>query len=320
MSSAVSKKLNALIFIDTNIFLDFYRSRNQDVSFQYLSEIEKQKNLIITTSQVEMEFKKNRQLVLLSTMKDIKRANSVDISIPPILINQAEISEIRKSKKLIKDQQTKLTQLIENIFKDPLQFDPVYKAINTLFTKPTSINLHKENQFRYSIRKLALKRFILGYPPKKNNDNSIIDAINWEWIIKCAQTTGKHIIIVSRDSDFGATYSAESFINDWLKQEFKERITPRRQLILTDKLSLAFSLVEIPVSKEMVEEEERMLTSTDFTDFMPNLRKAIMNMNQALYNAQFTAKMENMNITLDNLMNPIKDFSDIFDNKIKKSR
>ena len=100
---------------------------------------------------------------------------------------------------------------------------------------------------------------MLGYPPRKNSDNSIGDAVNWEWIIKCAETSKKHIIIVTRDTDFGAIHENESYLNDWLKQEFKQRISQQRKLVLTDKLSRAFQYVEIPVTMEMIEEEEKVI-------------------------------------------------------------
>lgn len=40
-------KLDALIFIDTNIYLDFYRIRKSDVSIKYLNEIETHKDIIM---------------------------------------------------------------------------------------------------------------------------------------------------------------------------------------------------------------------------------------------------------------------------------
>src|SRR5690606_15268876 len=109
-------------------------------------------------------------------------------------------------------------------------------------------NLSRTNPRGFAIQKLALKRFGLGYPPRKKSDTSIGDAINWEWIIDCAKRTDKHIILVTRDSDYGTLRSNASYLNDWLQLEFRERINKRRKLILTDKLSHAFTLVEIPVS------------------------------------------------------------------------
>lgn len=83
--------------------------------------------------------------------------------------------------------------------------------------------------------------------------------MNWEWIITCALETGKHIILVTRDNDFGCTYEKESYLNDWLLQEFKQRTSRQRKIILTDKLSKAFQLVKIPVTQEMIEEENKVI-------------------------------------------------------------
>ena len=166
---------------------------------------------------------------------------------------------IEKSKKEISKKQKELKERIEKILKNPSYNDPVYKSLQKLFKNNSQINLNRENKVRVKIRNLAKKRFILGYPPRKKTDNSIGDAVNWEWIINCAEVTGKHIIIVTRDSDFGCNYDDDSILNDWLKQEFKQRISQKRKIVLTDKLSHAFQLVEIPVTTEMIEEEENVI-------------------------------------------------------------
>ena len=166
---------------------------------------------------------------------------------------------IKKQKKEIDIQQKKLKEKIEKILTNPNQNDEVFKKLQKVFKHKCDFNLNRENKQRFTIRSLALKRFMLGYPPRKNSDNSIGDAVNWEWIIKCAETSKKHIIIVTRDTDFGAIHENESYLNDWLKQEFKQRISQQRKLVLTDKLSRAFQYLEIPVTKEMIEEEEKVI-------------------------------------------------------------
>lgn len=75
MAKKKVEKLDAYIFIDTNILLDFYRIRRTDISMKYLEEIEKHKNLIISTSQVEMEYKKNRQSAILESIGEVKKIN-----------------------------------------------------------------------------------------------------------------------------------------------------------------------------------------------------------------------------------------------------
>uniref|UniRef100_UPI0037C189A2 PIN domain-containing protein n=1 Tax=Flavobacterium sp. TaxID=239 RepID=UPI0037C189A2 len=269
------------IFIDTNIFLDFYRIRRTDISLKYLDEIVKHKDIIITSSQIEMEYKKNRQVAILESITEVTKKSNINLSVPAILTDAQALKMLKKAKEEVENQQQKLKVQIERILKNPNQFDPVYKSLQKIFTNKSAINLNRDNKIRFSIRNLAKKRFVLGYPPRKNDDNSIGDSINWEWIIKCAEITGKHIIIVTRDTDFGAISENESYLNDWLKQEFKQRISQKRKIILTNKLSMAFKLVEIPVSKEMIEEEKSIIKDS-FASSQKRLQEAIFRLSENL--------------------------------------
>ena len=57
--------MSVLVFIDTNIYLDFYRVRGTDATLSILKHFDENHDRIITTSEVEMEYKKNRQRVTL---------------------------------------------------------------------------------------------------------------------------------------------------------------------------------------------------------------------------------------------------------------
>lgn len=259
------QKLDALIFIDTNIFLDFYRNRKSDISLKYLELIDKHKDKIITSSQVEMEFKKNRQIVLLESIRNLKIVDGEETSIPTILSQTKAAELVVEKKKEISQQQTKLKEKIEKIFKNPVFNDPVYKSLQRLFKSKSTLNLNRTNEGRVAVRDLAKKRFMLGYPPRKDKDTSFGDAINWEWIIQCAIDNHKDIIIVSRDSDYGVTYYKEQFLNDWLLQEFKQRVSQKRKIILTDKLNVAFNLISVPVTKAMKAEEDKFIIASGMT-------------------------------------------------------
>jgi len=254
-----SNKIDALIFIDTNILLDFYRIRKSDVSLKYLHEIEAHKDKLILTSQVEMEFRKNRQKVILEALGEVNKISTGGLSVPTILFDAKPVEMIKKSQKLIASQQKKIKDRIDKLLTSPGTQDKVFQTIQRVFKTESEFNLDRENKKRHTIRRLALKRFYLGYPPRKKEDNSIGDAINWEWIIDCALRTEKHIILVTRDNDFGINYGDASILNDWLQIEFRERISQKRKIILTDKLSRAFKLVEIPVSPEMIEAEDTVI-------------------------------------------------------------
>jgi hypothetical protein len=255
------EKLDALIFIDTNILLDFYRIRKSDISLKYLSEMVAHKEKLILTNQVEMEFRKNRQKVILESLTEVNKIPSSGLSIPTILFDAKPVEMIKNAQKQIGTQQRKLKERIDKFLANPGTQDKVFQTLQKLFKTESEFNLNRENKKRFTIRRLAAKRFFLGYPPRKKEDNSIGDAINWEWIIDCASRSDKHIILVTRDNDFGINYNDTSFLNDWLQVEFRERISQKRKIILTDKLSKAFKLVEIPVTAEMIEEENEVITT-----------------------------------------------------------
>lgn len=193
---------------------------------------------------------------------------------------------------------------MEKILKEPLLNDPVYKSLDTLFFNPSPLNLNRENEKRFTIRELAEKRFLLSYPPRKSADNSIGDAVNWEWIVKCAEVTDKDIIIVTRDSDFGCYHRGKMYLNDWLKQEFKERTNENRDIVLTNKLFQAFQWVDIPVTEDMISEEENVInlskyynTILNISEMQEAMKKAQENLNTNEMLKSFKKLQENLHST-----------------------
>ena len=91
------------------------------------------------------------------------------------------------------------------------------------------------------------------------------DAINWEWIINCAMGSGKDIIVVSRDNDYGVKYDDKLILNDWLSQEFKSRISRRRKILLTDRLAEAFKIVSVKISEEEERREDELIQESSMS-------------------------------------------------------
>jgi hypothetical protein len=251
--------MDALIFVDTNILLDFYRVRIGGVGLELLDLIDQHKDILIIGSQVEMEYKKNRQRVILETLKAQKTPDWSGLSSPAFLATAQPALLIARSKETIVKQQGKLKQRIASVLDTPSRTDPVFRTLQRVFKNPSPYNLTRDKKVRFTIRNLAKKRFMLGYPPRKQNDTSIGDAVNWEWIVHCAKESGKDIIIVSRDTDYGINYEGQFILNDWLKLEFQERISRKRKIILTDRLAQAFKQVAIPVSLAAEKEERDLL-------------------------------------------------------------
>jgi hypothetical protein len=252
-----------LIFIDTNILLDFYRIKSSEIGLPLLDHIDANHNQIITTDQVEMEYKKNRQGAILESLGRFKSPSWATLTPPAFLSDSKATKGIQRSTKEISGQEKRLTKMTERLLRSPAQNDPVYKSLQRLFKSKGQYNLSRDKKIRYEIRDLAHKRFLLGYPPRKDKDTSMGDAINWEWIIRCASDSGKHIVIVSRDSDYGRTYREESFLNDWLSQEFKERVSRKRRLLLTQRLTHALKIAGITVYKQEETQEDALLAPSE---------------------------------------------------------
>lgn len=190
------------------------------------------------------------------------------LAAPALVADFQATKMVEKKKKELLAQQRKVNEKIQSVLSDPTHHDPVYQTLQRLFKHTSPFSLSRDKKDRFKIRNLARKRFSLGYPPRKQSDTSIGDAINWEWIVRCSIDSGKHVVIVTRDTDYGAIHNGKSYLNDWLKQEFAERVSKKRKVILTDKLSAGLKIVHASVTKEMEEEEEKLLAEIlgDFED------------------------------------------------------
>lgn len=266
---------NWLVFIDTNIMLDFYRLPGEAADRQ-IAAILKHLDSIIVTEQVKMEFLKNRQKVIFESIKKLSFPNIE--SVPMIVSGSKSVGafnrKIKDSKKLHK----KVQDRVALILSDPARYDPVFRGLKKLFAHESEINLKRPDPLRFTVRNLARKRFTLGYPPRKSGDTSIGDALNWEWMIHCAQSSSDNpnIMIVSRDGDYGVTYEKNAILNDWLKEEFKKRVSQKRKIVLTNKLADALKILDENVPVEDERAEDNLIAdwimgsiSMDYSDLRP---------------------------------------------------
>ncbi len=157
------------------------------------------------------------------------------------------------------DRRKLLKQRVERILLDPARNDPVFKTVQSLFTQPTPLILGRENEQRFGIRRLARKRWLLGYPPRKDDDLSIGDAISWEWVVECTRQGNGYVIIVSRDHDYGRLYNGQAYLNDWLQKEYRERVGRRSRIVLTNTLHSALKLMNVQVPPEVIKAEQNLV-------------------------------------------------------------
>lgn len=248
-----------LIFVDTNILLDFYRVRHES-GLTLLKRLDDIHDRLITSYQVEMEFKRNRQAVIVEFLRNLKKLEKVQ--------HAAFLAETKAADMLnrgIGGTNKRIDTLkgrLKKVLAKPTGYDPVYKVVQRLFTDDTPLNLTRKKKVRGLVKRRAFRRFILGYPPRKAADTSMGDALNWEWIIEVARETGSHVAIVSRDADYGVELEQQPHINDWLVQEFRDRVSRRRQCLLFNRLAPAFKLAKVAVTPEAEKEEKEDLART----------------------------------------------------------
>jgi predicted nucleic acid-binding protein len=256
MASKKKALKRPLLFVDTNVLLDFYRSKN-DLNLQLLSKLEGVIDRIVTTYIVEMEFKKHRQEVMLESLKALKVAGS--ISSPSFL---ADHKTLKAAQQKLKDADGKMGKLRDSVAKallKPTTHDRVYQGVQRIAsTNNTSdLNLTRANDDRRAIRRQAWRRFMMGFPPRKSGDTSIGDAFNWEWLMACASPGKRDIVILSRDQDYGRDFGQQQYVNDYLLHEFKDRVSQHGRIVLTKHVSVALEHLDAQVDpKEAAAETE----------------------------------------------------------------
>lgn len=285
-----------VLFIDTNILLDFYRLGGESAERQ-LKLLEKHRSSLILTDQVWMEFLKNRQKVIMDTLKGIKKPDKM--SFPPIIAGYQQAKMAGKHVDAAIKSHAQVRKRIEAILRDPSHNDHVYIALKKLFEGTGQFVVSDDHASYPKVRNLARKRFVLGFPPRKDSDSSIGDAVNWEWIVHCAAESGglHNVMIVSRDTDYGVTVGDEGYINDWLKREFKKRISRKRKIALTQRLTTGLKKLDEVIAPEDVQEEDRVInTSSPQVNYSDLTRRFLADVDYSRLKANIAGLQEQMKV------------------------
>ncbi|MGA8476863.1 MAG: PIN domain-containing protein [Chthoniobacterales bacterium] len=168
---------DSLVFIDTNIFLDFYRATGS-ADFKLLNRLKRIQGKIITSHQVEMEFQKSRQTRLSDSFDKLKLKSASLLEIPGLFVGTTKLEELNTSRSQFEKSLNVLRSSSSAAIRNPASDDPVYKAAKDIFSFKSDFNLTRTNPECYRIGRLARRRFLFGYPPRKDRDTSIGDAVN----------------------------------------------------------------------------------------------------------------------------------------------
>lgn len=232
-----------LIYIDTNVYLDFYQAAHDTVKiFDELYDI--RENLVIT-EQTGIEFARNRNSRLAQLSVNIKKSNTMTPYTVSVVRDTPEFGEWKAAQHAAKAAVNKLAVRINTWIEDEDQ-DPVASGIIKLIDE---MNFYPTNPD--AIEKAKLRK-ILGNPPTSPDKYTIGDELIWETLLEqCDQD----LIIVSRDKTFLENIGI-------LRSEY-DRVEGRKLINVTSNLSDALKAIGKPAVAVAKAEKEAQATASD---------------------------------------------------------
>lgn len=201
------------LFIDSNIFLDFYHLSGGDIEElkKLVALVESGDITLFACPQIREEIQRNRDSKISYSMKEFKKVN-FKLSFPAFCKHYPEYAEIRQklndANKIHSELFAKAMQDVEskNLSADSLIADLLNKATEIT---PTEAMYHA-----------AIKRFRTGNPPGKKKE-TIGDEMNWESLL-IGVPDKEDLHFVSGDGDYCSSLD-ENTIHSFLDKEWREK-------------------------------------------------------------------------------------------------
>ncbi|WP_282017764.1 PIN domain-containing protein [Salegentibacter mishustinae] len=204
------------LFIDTNIYLNFYHYSKDDLDQlnKLIVLIDNDHLELFLPRQILDEFYRNRENKIADALKRLNQSK-IDTQFPQFC---KDFEEYHSLKKIIKN---------FNKEKQALQ-DKVMKEIESQSLEADNLtaNLFRKAQFLETTEEIIHKaklRFDLGNPPGKNK--SYGDAVNWETLLYYVQGT-EDFYFIADDKDYNSEIDRSKFnsflSNEWYQQKKSE--------------------------------------------------------------------------------------------------
>ncbi|MCW2107151.1 UNVERIFIED_ORG: hypothetical protein M2402_004342 [Rahnella aquatilis] len=212
------------LFVDTNIYLDFYRAASDRLSL--FDELKKLGDTLIISEQGYKEFQRNRTVELARLSTEIKRTTSISIYTTAVLQDMVEHKEASSLQSQVHTIGQQLMKKIGVMLEPNPGDDPVLDAYKELIKTSTFITTKNELIAKAKIRK------VLGNPPTSPDRHSVCDELLWEELIDFCD---EDLIIVSKDKTFTGNKKI-------LMDEFSN-IHPGKNLEIIKKVSDALKIL-----------------------------------------------------------------------------
>lgn len=231
------------ILIDTNIYLDFYRSNNE--ALKLFKELVDHFDKIILTDQIIIEFERSRESVIKKVSQNFDSESKLENFSSSYLQNLSEFKELVEIKKSYTAKKNEVSKKIDDNLSNPSQ-DPIASFFKEFVDE--SIKNNKVYHTTDEIIKKAHRRKLIGNPPTSSDKYSIGDEINWEIVLANVK---EDIIIVGRDNTFKDNLT-------FLQKDF-HKTTGYFIKGLTNSITNALKETGIETSDELKNAEDKLI-------------------------------------------------------------
>jgi hypothetical protein len=255
---------NALLFIDSNKYLDLYRT---DKGKKLLAPLGEQVEYIFVTQQVVAEVQRNKILVAAEFLgQKLKGLKLQTFNVPDHLSGTSAghgkgiLEQMKEIGLKIKQANDEVDALAFGIMEQvSCSEDEVSKALAPIFAKAVA---HSPEELQK-----ARDRRELGNPPGKSS-NPIGDQLTWEQILSHFKEK-KRLWIISRDGDYGTVYGGKGYLNGFLYDDLCKVVSAPEVYLFEDTVEGIRHFVETtgvkaerrltPEEAEEIEKEEKSL-------------------------------------------------------------
>ncbi|HEX5716458.1 MAG TPA: PIN domain-containing protein, partial [Thermoanaerobaculia bacterium] len=221
---------DALLFVDSNKYLDLYRT---DKGKKLLAPLGEQAGYIFVTRQVVAEVERNKLAVAADFLNQKFRGLALQtFNVPDHLSGTGTAHgkdippQMRDIVRGVAEVNEKVGALALGIMEQISRSeDDVSRALAQIFASAVP---HSAEEL-----KRARDRREFGNPPGKGT-NPLGDQLTWEQILSHFEGKTK-LWIISRDGDYGTVYRGKGFLNRFLLEELS-KITPAPEVYLFEDL------------------------------------------------------------------------------------
>ncbi|MCS3702588.1 PIN domain-containing protein [Salinibacter ruber] len=259
----------SLIFIDTNVFLNFYRRNTKHYS-NLLDTLGKAKRFLFVTEQIPDELKRNKLRIAGDSFSSYRSQMGIsNFDLPEHFLPQSsKLSEWNQKRGNLNDDENDLKadfkehteEILENISKSE---DEVSSVLEDIFENSISPN---DDQV-----KRAKRRHDIGNPPGKTKD-PVGDQLSWVQLLDYLESSeDEKLWIITRDEDYYYEYKNELYFNPYLYDDLDDVLTNFEVFIFKrlskglnhfqDHEDIDFEELEAGEEMEEIESEEKSFES-----------------------------------------------------------